>query len=174
MKHGIEFVMPDIMFEQAVHQKKETNQIAVKQIINNEFAEFLEIRKYVRENMYKLKGQTMPIEISSLTDIGDPYNCVVLNDLEMKPYLEMYDEIKLYEERVEKLERNKKIEDGICPKCEAISIELKHNVFNYRGNSFAGHVCKECNSLWDYQDHFLRFTHAYSLLEKKGRVSGTT
>jgi hypothetical protein len=172
-KHGIEFVMPDIMFEQAVHQKKETNQIAVKQIINNDYNEWLYIREYVRKNMYKLKGQCLPIEVSSLTDIVDPYNCVVINDMEMKPYLAIYDEIKLYEETAERIERNKNLEASICPKCESPEIEVKPNMFHWRSNSFAGHVCKNCNALWDYDDLFIKFTQAYTNLEKKGRVNGT-
>jgi hypothetical protein len=172
-KHGIEFVMPDIMFEQAVHQKKETNQIRVKQIINNDYNEWLFIRQYVRENMWKLKGRDIVVEVSSLTDITDPYNCVMVNDVEMKPYLAIYEEIKAVEAAIERVERNKALDAGICPKCELPDIEIKPSMFHWRGNNFAGHVCKSCNSLWDYDDNFIKFTQAYSNLEKKGLVSGS-
>lgn len=172
-KHPIEFVMPDIMFERQVQQKRETNQERVKHIINNEYNEWLFIRDYVRKNMYKLKGKHIPIEVSSLTDIVDPYNCVVVNDMEMKPYLAIYDEIKLVEAAMERVERNKSLDSSTCPKCESPEIEVKPNMFHWRGNSFAGHVCKHCNALWDYDDHFIKFTQAYSNLEKKGRISGT-
>lgn len=172
-KHGIEFVMPDIMFEQAVQKKRETNQERVKHIINNEYSEWLYIRQYVRENMWKLKGQYIPIEISSLTDIEHPYNCVFLNDMEIRPYLSIYDEIKLFEAKEEQAKKNRDIEAMICPKCES-PLEIKQGVFNWGGTSFSGHVCLECKSNWDYDDEFLKYTQAYAKLQKKGRVSGTT
>lgn len=170
-KHGIEFVMPDVMFEQAVRQKKETNQEIVKTIINNEYAEWLHIRQYVRENMWKLRGQYVPIEISSLTDIVDPYNCVVLNDMEMRNYQSIYDEIKIFEGREELAKRNKALDAMTCPKCES-KLEMKPKAFHWGGVSFAGHYCKECNSLWDYDDDFVKYTFAVKNLEKKGRTSG--
>lgn len=157
-KHPIEFIMPDVIFEQQVQQKRETNVAKVKQILNNEYNEWLEIRQYVRENMWKLKGQLFPIEVSSIQDLGldkdhEDYNCIIINDMELLPYLKVYDLLKELEEKTEELKKQKSIEAMICPKCNS-PLEEKPNQFHWRGKNFSGLVCTECKSLWD--DQFLK------------------
>lgn len=172
MKHPTEFIIFENQLEQQVQEKRQTNVAAVKNILNNEYNEWLFIRQYVVENMHKLMGKMFPIEVSSLQDIRDPYNCVVVNDIEILPYLRVYEEIKLVEEQMEKLEKKKKLEQAICPKCDA-ELETKPNMFHWRGQDFSGLVCKECNSLWDFDDQFVKYTLCYSKLEKEGRASGS-
>lgn len=172
-KAPTEFIIFEQRLEEKADEAKEAAKAAqrerFKHKLQNEYDEWSFIRDYVRRHMHLLKGQKLPIEISSIQDISDPYNCVILNDIEMLPYLAIYDEIKMIEAQMERLERNKKLEQKICPKCEG-EVESKPNMFHWRGNSFAGLVCKDCTSLWDYDDSFVKFTAAHSKLEKENRT----
>lgn len=106
---GIEIVMPAPVFQKAVKQKA-TNVARIKQILENEYNAWDERRKYVKENMWKLKDREFPIKVTALTDIGDPYNCIVLNDMEMLSYDEVFEVIKDIENKIEKENKKNGIE----------------------------------------------------------------
>lgn len=176
-KHPIEIIMPDVIFEQQVQQKRQTNVARVKAILNNEYNDWLVVRQYVRENMWKLKGQMFPIEVASIQDLGldkdyEKLNCIIINDMELLPYLRVFELLKEMEEKKEKLEKLKSLDAMLCPKCDT-PLEDKPNQFHWRGRNFNGLVCPECKALWDYDDQFVKYTQAFANLEKKGRVSGT-
>lgn len=174
MKAPTEIILFDNNLEKKVDEAKEAARAAqrelFKQKLQKEYDDWGFIRNYVCQHMHILKGQKLPFEITSLQDIRDPYNCVIFNDMEMLPYQDVYDEIKLMEKRQEKLEEKKKMDDKECPKCGG-ALEDKPSVFHWKGESFAGLVCTECKARWDYDDSFAKYVAAFIKLEKEGRFN---
>lgn len=176
-KNPIEIVMPDIMFEQQVQQKRQTNVARVKAILENDYNDWLFVRQYVRENMHRLRGKDFPIEVDSIQDLGldkdhEQYNCIIINDMELLPYLKVFDLLKEIEKKEAKLEKLAKLDAMICPKCEA-PLEDKPAMFSFKGLSINGLICTECASRWDYDDQYEKYIKAYENLKKAGRLSGT-
>lgn len=166
---GIEIIMPAVAFEKAVQKKHGTNVDAVKQILDNEYNQWLEVRDYVRKNMYKLKGHTTSLEVTSLTDISDPYNCVVINDMDMRTYQAVFEEIKEVEEKEETLRVSLSLDEGLCPSgCGPV--ELKDDLYIVMGKHVAGHTCSQCLGSWDQDDLVKHLRDISFKLERKGRI----
>lgn len=169
---AIEFVMPAVAFEKAVQDKHGTNVEAVKQILDNEYNEWLEVRDYVRKNMWKLKGKTTSLEVTSLTDISDPYNCVVINDMDMRHYQSIFDEIKEVEEKEEQLKINEALDSGLCPSgCGEVDTHSTGMLVLSPKFLVSGYRCNKCETTWDYDNQVKRLRKLLSEIERKGRTT---
>lgn len=170
MKEGIEFIAPDIMFERAIKKSKETNVDAVKKILETEYAHWNEVRKYVRENMYKLKGEKLEIEVSCLTDISDPYNCVVVNDHELMTYQQVYDVIKDLEQKKELEAINSDLKNKLCPN-QCLNADLHESSDKFNGLQITLLKCGDCGTVWDHDDKYKKFKESYYDLIHSSRLS---
>lgn len=168
---GIEIIMPAVAFEKAVHAKHETNVQAVTQKLKSEYNDWLSVRDYVRKNMYKLKGTHTKIEVTSLTDITDPYNCVVVNDMDMRSYQAVYDEIKELEEKIEQIRINESLDAGLCPSgCGEVRLSDQNSRWYSEWPTILWHRCDRCLADWDYDKQDEKLLQLISQIRKKGRL----
>lgn len=148
---------------------KESRIVAKKAALESEFVAFNDTKAYVIENLHKLKGMTIPLEITKITNLPS-HQCVILEDLILMPYGEVETELKKVERAVKGIAIENKLSANECPDCNGDLIS-QFDAFQWRGKAFKGLRCKGCGTIWDKNCLFRNYREAYIALENEGRTS---
>lgn len=80
-----------VQVEDAIQKDSKEHRFMQQQQI--EFDQFCLMRDYVLKNLTYLKGKQVPVDVDTITHLPS-HNCIILNDLLLLPYSEVFQMIK--------------------------------------------------------------------------------